>query len=128
MACLHPATHATAPSPFLQGGQWGGNLLDNSKALSPGDFNLKLREIEQQYRLGSMEEQMEDLMVVSQKENMAGTGEVKKSQDEGEEVVIWGQVTLTKKNCNLTEADQTVGHGQGLWPTWWSGQRHLLVL
>ena len=60
-----------------------GLLEDNDTLLSEA-FNLKLREIELQFGLGVMEDQMDDTMVVSQEENRAESGEVGGSQGKGE--------------------------------------------
>jgi len=59
-------------------------LLEDNNALSPKAFNLKLREIELQYGLGAMEDWVEDMMVVSQDDNMVESGEVGGLQGEGE--------------------------------------------
>jgi len=59
-------------------------LLEGNDVLLPEAFDLKLREIELQYGLGSMEDEMEDRMVVSQEENRAESGKVERSQGEGE--------------------------------------------
>jgi len=60
------------------------SLLEDNDALSPKAFDLKLREIELQYGLGVMEDWMEDMMVVSQDDNMVESGKVGGSQGEGE--------------------------------------------
>jgi len=57
----------------------------------PKAFDLKLREIKLQYGLGSMEDEMEDRMVVSQEENRAESGEVERLQGEGERLALWQQ-------------------------------------
>ena len=59
-------------------------MLEDNNALSPKAFNLKLREIELQYGLGAMEDWVEDMMVVSQDDNMVESGEVGGLQGEGE--------------------------------------------
>ena len=59
-----------------------GLLEDNDTLLSKA-FNLKLREIELQYGLGAMEDQMDNTIVVSQEENRAESGVVEGSQGEG---------------------------------------------
>jgi len=59
------------------------SLLEDNNTLLSEAFHLKLREIELQYGLGVMEDQMDDRMVVSQEDNRAESGIVEGSQGKG---------------------------------------------
>jgi len=83
--CLRDeVAHKAAEEQRIVGEEAIASLLEDNNALSPEAFDLKLREIELQYGLGAMEDQMEDMMVVSQDHNMVESGEVGGLQGEGE--------------------------------------------
>ena len=77
------AAHQAVEEWWITGEEAVAGLLEDNNTLSPKAFKLKLREIELQYRLGSMEDEMEGRMVVSQEENRAESGEVEGLQGKG---------------------------------------------